>query len=83
MKNIFSILLIIAAMAVGTIVEPQQPTKISRVGILGTEAKERKERIAQYLRELGYTEGRTLFTRFERSAVNLNLMQILQTSWSG
>ena len=60
MKNIFSILLIIAAMAVGTIVEPQQPTKISRVGILGTEAKERKERIAQYLLELGYTEGKNV-----------------------
>src|SRR5262245_66241622 len=31
-----------------------------RVGILGIESKERKERIAQYLRELGYIEGKNV-----------------------
>jgi putative ABC transport system substrate-binding protein len=40
--------------------EAQQLARISRVGILGTEAKERKERIAQYLRELGYIEGKNV-----------------------
>ena len=41
----------------GAVAHAQQPAKIFRVGILGTEAKERKERIALYLRELGYIEG--------------------------
>ena len=40
--------------------EAQQAGKIFRVGILGTEAKERKDRIAQYLREFGYIEGTTV-----------------------
>jgi len=40
--------------------EAQQAKKILRVGILGTEAKERKERVAQYLRELGYIEGQNV-----------------------
>ena len=35
----------------------QQPTRNYRVGILGPEAKERKERIAKYLHALGYIEG--------------------------
>ena len=38
----------------------QKPAKTFRVGILGTEAKERKERFAQYLRELGYIEGKNV-----------------------
>ena len=38
----------------------QQPTRNYRVGILGTEAKERKERIAKYLHQLGYIEGTNL-----------------------
>jgi putative ABC transport system substrate-binding protein len=38
----------------------QPPAKTFRVGILGTEAKERKDRIAQYLRELGYIEGQNV-----------------------
>ncbi len=40
--------------------EAQQATKMLRVGILGTEAKERKERIAEYLRELGYIESKNV-----------------------
>ena len=40
--------------------EAQQPLKIFRVGMLGTESKERKERIAQYLHELGYIEGKNV-----------------------
>src|SRR5215472_15904498 len=40
--------------------EAQQPTRNYRVGILGTEAKERKERIAKYLHQLGYIEGTNL-----------------------
>ena len=35
----------------------QQPTRNYRVGILGPEAKELKERIAKYLHALGYIEG--------------------------
>jgi putative ABC transport system substrate-binding protein len=44
----------------GAVVEAQQLTKIFRVGILGTEAKERKERVAHYLRELSYVEGKNI-----------------------
>jgi putative tryptophan/tyrosine transport system substrate-binding protein len=40
--------------------EAQQATRTLRVGILGTEAKERKERMAEYLRELGYIEGKNV-----------------------
>ena len=40
--------------------QAQQPLKIFRVGMLGTESKERKERIAQYLHELGYIEGKNV-----------------------
>ena len=40
--------------------EAQQTLKMFRVGILGIESKERKERIAQYLRELGYIEGKNV-----------------------
>lgn len=53
-------LLVIFIVANVSIAQAQQPTKIFRVGILGTEAKERKERIAHYLRELGYIEGKNV-----------------------
>src|SRR5499433_4155699 len=47
-------------LALGASAEAQQPTRNYRVGILGTEAKERKERIAKYLHQLGYIEGTNL-----------------------
>jgi putative tryptophan/tyrosine transport system substrate-binding protein len=59
-KKILVSILAVVILAFVHLAEAQQPTKISRVGILGTEAKERKERIAQHLRELGYIEGKNV-----------------------
>jgi ABC-type uncharacterized transport system substrate-binding protein len=59
-KKLFLSLLAIVFLRVVSSAHAQQVTKIFRVGILGTEAKERKERIAQYLRELGYVEGKNV-----------------------
>ena len=59
-KKLFVWLLAIVFLRVVSSAHAQQATKIFRVGILGTEAKERKERLAQYLRELGYVEGKNV-----------------------
>ena len=59
--NLVGVVALVFTLALsGAVAHAQQPTKIFRVGILGTEAKERKERIAQYLRELGYIEGKNV-----------------------
>jgi len=60
-KGIFSFTLcVMLFLALCVPTEAQQAGKMFRVGILGTEAKERKDRITQYLRELGYIEGTTV-----------------------
>jgi putative ABC transport system substrate-binding protein len=69
MKNLLSILLIIAMMGVGTNVAGQQPAKISRIGFLGTEAKERISAVGQVLRELGYVEGKNVVYEVRASGV--------------
>jgi putative ABC transport system substrate-binding protein len=45
----------------------QQPTKISRVGFLGTEANERIKAVGQVLRELGYVEGKNIIYEIRAS----------------
>jgi ABC-type uncharacterized transport system substrate-binding protein len=55
-KAVFSILVLVQ-LAVGAIVEAQQPAKIARIGILGGT---RIEAFRQGLRELGYIEGRNI-----------------------
>src|ERR1043166_7032750 len=62
MKNILSILLIIAVVVVGAIAEAQ-PTKVPRIGFLGTSPTAiaaRTEAFQQGLRELGYVEGKNI-----------------------
>src|SRR5215831_11817416 len=56
-KKAIVVLLVGLALIAVHLAEAQQPTRNYRVGILGPSAKERKERIAKYLHELGYIEG--------------------------
>ena len=44
--------------------EAQQPTKIPRVGFLGTEAREQMDVVGRVLRELGYVEGKNVIYEF-------------------
>ena len=63
MKNIFSILVIIALMGAGVIAEAQ-PAKVPRIGFLMTASSSasfaRLEAFRQGLRELGYVEGKSI-----------------------
>ena len=45
----------------------QQPTKLPRVGFLGTEARERMDAVGRVLRELGYVEGKNVIYEFRAS----------------
>src|SRR5262249_4261130 len=56
-RKLGSFVLCAMLLALSASAEAQQPTRNYRVGILGPEAKELKERIAKYLHELGYIEG--------------------------
>jgi putative ABC transport system substrate-binding protein len=62
MKNIVSILLIIATLGVGAVVQPQQTTKIPRIGILrtGSAADPLIDAFRQGLRDLGYIDGKNI-----------------------
>jgi ABC-type uncharacterized transport system substrate-binding protein len=44
--------------------QAQQPTKIHRVGFLGTEAREQMDAVGRVLRELGYVEGKNVIYEF-------------------
>ena len=56
-----SSILVAAMLLAGAVIADGQQPKLFRVGMLGTEVKERKESIALYLRELGYIEGANVF----------------------
>jgi len=62
MKNILSILLIIAVMGVGAMAQAQQQGKVPRIGFLspGSPVTGRVEAFRQGLRELGYVEGKNI-----------------------
>ena len=64
MKQLFSILLIVAVVVVTAMAEAQQPTKIPRIGFLGTSSPSaisvRVEGFRQGLRENGYVEGQNI-----------------------
>ena len=62
MKQLFSILLIVAVVVVAAIAQAQQPTKIPRIGYLGgaPPVSARREAFRQGLRDLGYVEGKNI-----------------------
>ena len=64
MKNIVSILLIIATVGVGALAPAQQPAKVPRIGFLlavsPSAAAARTEGFRQGLRDLGYVEGKNI-----------------------
>ena len=68
MKNILSILLVIAVMGVGAMAPAQQPTKIPRIGFLSATSAStipgRIEAFRQGLRELGYVEGKNIIVEW-------------------
>ena len=63
-----SILVSVMLLAVAVIADAQQPTKVPRIGYLSDSnpAREsaRSKAIGLALRELGYTEGRTIITEY-------------------
>jgi putative ABC transport system substrate-binding protein len=83
MKNIFSILLIIATIAVGAVAEAQQPAKIPRIGFLaGVSASTisaRTDAFRQGLRELGYIEGKNLIVEWRYADEKLEKLNELAT----
>ena len=68
MKNILSILLVIAVMGVGAMAQAQQPKKVSRIGYLSSfdpaSDSDGTEAIRLALRELGYVEGQNIATEY-------------------
>ena len=64
MKQLFSILLVVAVVVVGAIAQAQQPKKVPRIGYLWTNDpasdSTRAEAIRLALRELGYIEGQNI-----------------------
>ena len=76
MKNIVSILLIIATVGVGAVVQAQQPKKVPRIGYLTTSslssASENVEKFRQGLRELGYVEGKTITIEYRNAGDKLD-----------
>jgi putative ABC transport system substrate-binding protein len=71
MKNILSILLVIAVMGVGAMAQAQQPQKVPLIGYLaaGNPASEsaRAEAIRLALRELGHVEGQNIAIEYRYS----------------
>ena len=71
MKNIISILLIIATVGVGEMVHAQQPTKVPRIGFQldapVSAVATRIEAFRQGLRELGYLEGKNIIVEWRSS----------------
>ena len=71
MKNILSILLVIAVMGVSAMAQAQQPTKVPRIGYLSTRdpASEspRSEAVRRGLHELSYIEGQNITIEYRYS----------------
>ena len=81
MKNILSILLVIAVMGVGAKVDAQQPAKISRIGFLSTTSPSnvptRLEAFRQGLRDLGYVEGKNIVIEYRYAEGNIDRLPAL------
>jgi putative tryptophan/tyrosine transport system substrate-binding protein len=68
MKNIFGLFLIVALLSESAGAKAQQPTKVPRIGFLGTASASanlvRIEAFRQGLRELGYVEGKSIVIEY-------------------
>ena len=68
MKQLFSILLIVAVVVVAAMAQAQQPKKVPRIGYLSSadpaSESTRAEGIRLALRELGYIEGQNIATEY-------------------
>ena len=96
MKQLFSILLIVAVVVVAAMAQAQQPKKIPRIGYLSATdpagESTRAEAIRLALRELGYIEGQNIaieyrYARGKARSVRLSLrpswcVSRLISSWS-
>src|ERR1043166_1965837 len=67
---IFFVLLCALLFALSVSAQAQQPTKIPRVGFLGTEAREQVDADGRVLRELGYVEGKNVIYEFRAGPGN-------------
>jgi len=84
MKNLFRLLLIVALLGGGSIVEAQQPGKIPRVGYVAAGGDPNNpgslvEAFRQGLRELGYIEGKNILVEFRYGEGNRELVLSLVT----
>jgi len=76
MKQLFSILLLIAVVVVGAIVQAQQPPKIPRIGFLSGSGGDLNnpgpqiEAFREGLRDLGYIEGKNITVQYRFSNGN-------------
>ena len=81
MKNIFSILLIVAVVVVAAMAEAQQPTKVPRIGYLTAASPSafaaRIEAFRQGLRELGYVEGKNIVIEWRYAEGKLDRLPAL------
>ena len=75
MKNIPSILLIIAVVAMGAIAQAQQPRKVQRIGFLSSGSLGSFVAFRQGLRDLGYVEGKNLIIEYQKSEGNFTRAQ--------
>jgi ABC-type uncharacterized transport system substrate-binding protein len=76
-----SILFLVVLLAVAVIAEAQQPKKVSRIGFLTASSLSavsgRIEAFRQVLRELGYTEGKTIVIEFRYAEGKLDRLPAL------
>jgi putative tryptophan/tyrosine transport system substrate-binding protein len=81
MKNILSILLVIAVMGVGAMAQAQKPLKVPRIGFLIASSRSvnaaRYEMFGQGLRELGYEEGKNIVIEWRSAEGRLDRLAAL------
>jgi putative ABC transport system substrate-binding protein len=81
MKNLIYLLLVIAMMVVGAVVQAQQPTKVARIGLLvavsPSAAAARTEAFRQGLRELGYVDAKNIVIESRYAEENLGRLPAL------
>ena len=81
MKNILSILLVIAVMGVGAMAQAQQPHRVPRIGFLIASSRSvnaaRYEMFGQGLRELGYEEGKNIVIEWRSAEGKLDRLAAL------